>query len=392
MKKAKDAEPSKESSAEAVTTSVAADKDDSKPVNGDGTAQAADKTSSAQPAQSNDSSQTPEKKHHLTWERSIEILKVAVTLWAALLGSFVTMQYNARQNELNRIQAIAQMLPHIGSSTQDTSKSGQGKDVLNPGDEMAREGAFWAIFRTANDRVMLRDLASLFPLDIYRVVSSIARAGELNHDPDAVVALEVASEKLAADYSMDPKHAELASRLYDQALRLRLRTADDDTPLRVVELSEQSASTEPTGDQLANLVKSINDLADARFTEAGSKTENKTIPSHFEAKQLYKRARKLGKDSNDQQVQEQVARADIALAHMCAKEKLADDSFFYLKEEIALETKITGKNDETRLIRAIDEDGDGHADSQELERGVEQAKQRLATIFKNFPDKGVALN
>ncbi len=61
---------------------------------------------------------------------------------------------------------------------------------------MVRDGAIWAIFRTAQNKNMLRDLANLFPEDIYRVVSSIAASGGLEHDEDELMALQIASEKL----------------------------------------------------------------------------------------------------------------------------------------------------------------------------------------------------
>jgi hypothetical protein len=334
----------------------------------------------------------PEKKHWLTWERTIEILKLAATIWAALLGSYVTMEYNQRQNELNRIQAIAQMLPHIGGAG--ASKSADAKTGQPTGDEMSRDGAFWAIFRTANDRVMLRDLASLFPLDIYRVVSSIALAGELDHDPDAIEALQVSSEKLAAQFSSDPKHAELASRLYDQALKLRERKPDDLSPLRVVDLASQVAGTEPTGDQMSDLVKSINDLADAHLKgrpapHGGTKKESGA--TLLEAKQLYKRARLLGINNDDQQVQEQVARADLALASMYVDDKLSDDAMKYMKEAFILEGKITGQPVLSRELKTLDKDGDGFASLNELEAGVKLAQVRLKKILVDFPDRGAQI-
>jgi hypothetical protein len=255
---------------------------------------------------------------------------------------------------------------------------------------MSRDGAFWAIFRTANDRNMLRDLAALFPLDIYRVVSSIAVAGELDHDSDALIALQVASEKLATKYSTDPKRTELAGRLYEQALRLRERTPNDPRPLRVIDLTaEVQTSGEPTGDQRAQLIRSINNLADEHHREIRQNTSTKKSGT-YDVKALYKRAQMLGAGSDDQQVMEQVAHADLALADMYIREKLSEAAYKYLKHELKLESKITGKSMEPEL-KNLDKDGDGFADLGELANGLKQAKDRLAKIVVDYPDRGASV-
>jgi hypothetical protein len=331
----------------------------------------------------------PQKKGFFTWERVIEILKIAVTIWAALLGSYVTMQYNQRQNELNRIEAIAQLLPHM-SAKEDARKSSDPAGS----DDMSRDGAFWAIFRTANNRVMLRDLASLFPRDIYRVVSSIANTGEFDHDGDALCALQVASEKLASQLSADPRHTEMASRLYNQALSLRERNLNDPTPLRVVDISGQLTGADPTDDQLAALIKSINDLADQHQKESNAiaaEKKNKAAVNHQEATDLYKRARKRGLDSKDQQVQEQVARADLELAKIYVTKQVPDLALQYLREAVNLESKITGKSTDEHL-KELDKDGDGFAALSEIEVGISLAEKRLKQIFIDFPEKGASLD
>lgn len=323
-----------------------------------------------------------EKKPVWTWERSIEIVKLVATVWVALLGSVVSMQFNERQHELNRIEAIAQMLPHMSESG-DPKKGG--------GDHMARDGAIWAVFRTANNRTMLRDLASLFPEDIYRVVSSIALAGQLDHDADAIVALQVASEKLAAEYSLDPKKAELASRLYAQALTLKERQPDDTTPLRVVDLTATVQGTDPSDDQLAGLIKGINNLADVHLTDSDNdNSKKKSGASHWASKQLYLRARQLGIANKDEQVQIQVMRADLSLAKLYARDQLADDTFKYLKEALTIEEKFSGKAN-TEYIKELDKDGDGFAALADMSDGIKRAQDRLKLITTQYQDKGASI-
>ncbi len=318
-----------------------------------------------------------EKKKHLTWERTIEIAKLVATVWVALLGSYITFQFNEHQHELNRIEAIAKMLPQM----EDGSKKDDGSSS-----HMGRDGAIWAIFRTANNRTMLRDLAALFPEDIYRVVSSIARTGELDHDKDALIALQVSSEKLAAQFSDDPKHAELASKLYSQALVLRERKANDTSPLRVVELSSIGSTSGPTGDQMAGLITSINNLADQHLKDSNAKPKSTT--GHWESKQLYKRARHLGSGNPDEQVQEQVMRADLALASMYAGDKLIEDAYKYLKEALEIEAKITGVS-ETGQLGKVDKDKNGYAHLPEIEESIKDAQVRLTSILETYVEKGV---
>ncbi len=314
----------------------------------------------------------------------IDVLKIVATVWVAAIGSVVTMQFNERQHELNRIEAIAQMLPHM---------SEEGKNGAKPNqDHLGRDGAIWAIFRTANNRKMLRDLAALFPEDIYRVVSSIALGGELERDPDAIVALEVSSEKLASQYSTDPKRAEIASKLYAQALALKQRTADDTTPLRVLDLTSTVSDSAPTDDQLAGLIKSINDLADLHLSDIEAENrKQKSSGTHWESKQLYLRAERLGAGNKDSQVLQQVERADLALASLYVKDQLADDAYHYLKKALECEAEITGKPVATSL-KALDKDGDGFAALSEMAEGVKLAQARLLEINKVFKDKGAELN
>lgn len=333
-----------------------------------------------------DEGKDKEKKHPLTWERSWEIVKLIATVWVALLGSVVSMQYNERQHQLSRIEGIAQMLPHMG---QDDSKNASG-------DHMARDGAIWAVFRAANDPTMLRDLASLFPQDIYRVVSSIALAGGLDRDPDALVALQVASEKLATIYSADPKRAELASKLYAQALTLKERKPDDTSPLRVVDLSGPVDESSPTDDQMAGLVKGMNNLADLHLKDSDSSKEGKdgnpkkkSGSTHWQSKQLYLRARQLGLPNKDDQVQQQVMRADLALAGLYVHDGLADDAYKYLKEALTIETAVTGKDG--GYLKALDKDGDGYAALSEMSVAVDHAKERLQEILVKFADKGASI-
>lgn len=341
----------------------------------------------------------PEKKPVITWERTIDVVKLVATVWVALIGSYVTMEYNNRQHELNRIEAIAQMLPHIsgaGSTAGGPADGSGAKEEKGNGDEMAKDGAIWAIFRTANNKTMLRDLAALFPGEIYHVVSSIANSGELDHDSDAVCALGVASEKLANKYSGDPKKAELAGRLFAQALKLRQRQADDNSSLRVIDISSsaQTESASSSDDSLERLIKSINDLADEHLLEKAplktpSGTKKKTGDTQWEAIELYQRARSVGVGNRDPQVQEQLTRADLSLASLYINLKQPDDAFKYLKEAIAYMNEVTGKKQE---VKALDKDGDGFVALPELAAAIEQAQGRYKQMMIDFPDKGAEIN
>jgi hypothetical protein len=399
--------------------------------------------SNGQPS-ANDSSEPAKKKHPLTWDRTIEIAKLLATIWVAFVGSYVTMQFNERQHELNRIEAIAKMLPHISSkdstSTDDSdgedstqagptvavpihvakgkrvtaAKAGAGSDSLKTqtvgtnsdaaigvgspiqtsvlGDhDMSRDGAIWAIFRTANNRVMLRDLAALFPQDIYRVVGSIAIAGELEHDKDAMVALQVASEKLATKYSADPRHAELASRLYAQALRLKERKPDDDSPLHIIDLTTDIIEAPTSDEHVAHLVHAVNDLADMHMKD-GEGPSKKLNAGHWQAKDLYKRARMIGTGSKDVQVQLQVVRADLGLSKIYLNERVLGDALQYLKEAHKLEHQITPKPDTRDPLKALDANNDGFATEEEIRLALEDARSELIVLLEQNRPKGVSIN
>lgn len=287
-----------------------------------------------------------------SFERIIEIMKLLATVWIALVGSFVTMQFNERQHELSRMEAIAKMLPHVSASGDktvqppaagDSAPQSPAPPVISKGD-MGRDGAIWAIFRTANNRTMLRDLAALFPEDIYRVVSSIAVAGGLEHDSDAITALQVASEKLAAKYSTDPQHAEIATRLYNQAVHLKERKASDTTPLTIVDLTTPEVeSNAPSQDQQAALLRSLNRLAELHLKDASS-SGKRISTGHWQAKQMFKKARQLGMNSKDKLVQLEVAFADRNLGEIYLQEGHPNDALIYLQEGHDLLGTIGGDN------------------------------------------------
>ncbi|MBX9695157.1 MAG: hypothetical protein K2Z81_22415 [Cyanobacteria bacterium] len=311
------------------------------------------------------------KKGHLTFERNIEIFKVLATVWVAGIGTFVTMQFNERQHELNRIQAIASMLPHL-SDKADTGQSNNELEKATPasGDnhkkpDMSRDGAIWAIYRTANSKTMLRDLASLFPEDIYRVVSSTAVSEGLEEDPDALIALEVASEKLAAKYSQE-KMTDMAIRLYDQALRLRTRAAEKNkSPLHIVDITDSEIHDQPASDETATLILAVNKLGDLHMHDS---EQNKFINTHhFQAKQLYKRARALGKDSADMKVKEQVALADTHLGEIYLRENRWEQSREYFREARGLTVEVSGE--QSAAVKAIDEQLKG------LETRIDQGRK-----------------
>ena len=197
-------------------------------------------------------------------------------------------------------------------------------------------------------------------------------------------------------HSSDSKRAELASRLYAQALRLRARTPDDQSPLRVLDLTaDKTADSETTGDQLASLTQTINDLAESHLKDQpasdNKNPQSRSRDTHWQAKQLYKRARQLGVKSDDQQVLEQVMRADLGLAQLYVAEQLSDDAFKYLKEAFAIESKITGNATFESNMKALDSDGDGYASLPELGRAVQKAQGRLKKILVEYADKGAPL-
>lgn len=331
--------------------------------------------------------QQPHKKQlsqHVTWERSIEILKLVATVWVAGVGTIVTMQFNERQHELARIEAIAKMLPHLSASTIEPEKKAQSESDRRTGaaggaasspavvasagsksnktpaslsaaiaaatapapkgktqSDMSKDGAIWAIFRTANNKMMLRDLASLFPEDIYRVVSSIAVAGGLEHDEDALTALQVASEKLASKYT-DAGRTELAGRLYNQAVRLKERRRGESVPIYIVDLADPEVDSVQTDEHTHSLIMSLNRLGSLHLQD--SDKAHRINASHWQAKQLFKRARQIGIGEDDNEDKVEAARADVGLSKIYSKEgheKLAE---MYLKEALKIEEETLGKD------------------------------------------------
>lgn len=299
------------------------------------------------------------KKGFWTWERSIEVTKIVATLYAACLGTFVTMQFNERQHELARIEAIAKMLPSLAAreaedrekspdssaSADNSSKVSQSNaDQIRKATEMkqrmVRDGAIWAIFRTAQNKNMLRDLANLFPDDIYRVVSSIAASGGLEHDDDEITALQIASEKLANKY-MDAHEDALATKLYNQALRLKERLRGQPESLYIVDLNDKDIEELPAAamaDRESSLLKSLNKLGELH--SADSEESHRVNTGHYQSKQLFNRVRNLGKNATDVNCRNEVARADLGLAHLFEKEKRFKTAIIYLEEaqKIAKET------------------------------------------------------
>ncbi|MBY0357230.1 MAG: hypothetical protein K2W82_04445 [Candidatus Obscuribacterales bacterium] len=293
----------------------------------------------------------------LTWEHSLDIIKVLVTFYAAYIGTFVTMQFNERQHELARMEAIAQMLPHLAqyeSQEENKLKSAEQNSPSTPDNNkekkrtahMARDGAMWAIFRTANNKTMLRDLASLFPEDIYRVVSSIAASGALKNDPEAVMALQVASEKLAGKYS-NTSQAELASRLYSQALHLKKNTSgQSDAPVSIIDLNEQDIDGEaPTEEHINDMLVSLNKLADMHKAESENASSLST--GRWTAKQMYKRVRTLGSKLPSAKAKLEVAKADLALANLYLKEHKKETATYYMQEALKLNEDALGKDNST---------------------------------------------
>ncbi len=311
-----------------------------------------------------------------TWERTIEVSKIVATLYAACLGTFVTMQFNERQHELARIEAIAKMLPSlaakeaeqekhtveysanetngIGSKTaggQSPAPSQQMRHAADSKQRIVRDGAIWAIFRTAQNKNMLRDLANLFPEDIYRVVSSIAASGGLEHDQDEIMALQIASEKLANKY-MDENNNVLAAKLYNQALRLKERLDGKPEALFIVDLNDTSVEELPeelAGDRQAVLLASLNKLGDLHSRD--SEESHKVNTGHFQSKQLFNRVRALGKNSTDLSARMEVARADQGLARLYEKEKRYKTAAFFLTDalKIVKDKHGDGSPEQTRI-------------------------------------------
>jgi tetratricopeptide (TPR) repeat protein len=311
-----------------------------------------------------ESDKTPKKGW--TWERTIEVSKIVATLYAACLGTFVTMQFNERQHELARIEAIAKMLPSLAAQEHDHEHSksdspdapaasdgatGAGAPskpqiVAKASDSkqrMVRDGAIWAIFRTAQNKNMLRDLANLFPQDIYRVVSSIAASGGLEHDEDEIMALQIASEKLANKY-MDENDNVMAAKLYNQALRLKERLSGQNVPLFIVDLSDrivEELPDEANADRQAVLLASLNKLGELHSID--SDETHRVNTGHFQSKQLFNRVRTLGKNSKDASTRAEVVRADQGLAHLYEREKRYKTALAYLNEAVTIEKEIKGE-------------------------------------------------
>jgi hypothetical protein len=304
----------------------------------------------------------PEKKKGwswLSWERDVEILKIAVTFYAACIGTFVTFQFNERQHELNRIEAIAKMLPHLSEADKADADSdaraaesqtaesatpaaaaltAESKKHAHASHRLTRDGAIWAIFRTANNKTMLRDLAALFPADIYRVVSSIAASGGLNNDEEALTALQVASEKLANKYSMT--NTVVAARLYHQAVKLKERKKNSNESFPIVDLTDEMIDDPPTDDHITEMLNSLNKLGELHKNE--SETSDKVSTGRWNAKQMYKRVRALGKKATSKKAKAEVIIADIALANLYLKEHRPDAARVYLQEALPLNIEVYG--------------------------------------------------
>lgn len=349
--------------------------------------------------------------HHFTWERSIEILKLVATVWVAGVGTIVTMQFNERQHELARIEAIAKMLPHLAASSVESERktrsessrtataadgaesqtnkgsvpAGQDAKSAPPSNDpasakvsaappkgrtqsdMSKDGAIWAIFRTANNKVMLRDLASLFPEDIYRVVSSIAVAGGLERDEDALTALQVASEKLASKYT-DAGRTELAGRLYSQAVRLKERRRGESVPVYIVDIADPEVDAMESGEHTHSLILSLNKLGNLHMQE--SDKTRRINASHWQAKQLFKRARQIGMDTPTKEDEIEAARADVGLAKIYSREGHAKLAESYLREALRIEDKVLSKDspelaETQKLLSDLEKNGPENKESKE---------------------------
>jgi hypothetical protein len=320
-------------------------------------------------------------KDHKNWftpERVLEIVKICATVWVALVGTIVTMQFNERQHELNRIEAIAKILPHLsevkpsGSTATPGNGGAGGGNALTESSDMSRDGAIWAAFRIASNKLMLRDLAALFPEDIYRVVSSIAAADGLEHDDDALRALEVDSEKLASKYSSDPRYQSLSARLLDQSMRIREHLNGAKTSLSLVDLS--AFDLYDTADQTAGLMESLNRLA-AMHINAVQK-EHSVSTDRSRARQLYIRCRQIGlaSKSKDRNILAQLVIADNALAKIYEAEGRTADANDYAMEARELEASKENHADADKEValleskfKTIDKDGDGCLTTQEVD-------------------------
>jgi tetratricopeptide (TPR) repeat protein len=308
-----------------------------------------------------------------TWDRSIEILKIVATVYAACIGTFVTMQYNERQHELARLEAIAKMLPHLADHAPDaisapapisailpivkgatTPDAVAGSSTSSSTNRMMRDGAIWAIFRTANNKTMLCDLAALFPEDIYRVVSSIAATGNLSGDEDALTALQVSSEKMANKYTDSGENPALAGRLYSQALRLKRRAGGEQNSgaLYVVDLNESEIAGPHDDHRQLQTLQSLNQLAELHYTE--SETSKNVNTGHFQAKQMYKRVISSGQNSTESETLLEVAKAQIGLARVYAREKDYRDAITYMRDALAIREKYLGKSDRQVADLCID--------------------------------------
>jgi hypothetical protein len=332
----------------------------------DDQAHASKAAADAKPEEKKDDKKKP---HGLTWERTIEIVKVCATVWVAMIGTICTMQYNERQHELNRIEAIAKVLPHLSSDTQ-----ADGSDA----NEMARDGAIWAAFRIANNKVMLRDLAALYPEDIYRVVSSIAAADGLEHDNDALTALEVASEKLASKYANNPKKQQLSVRLLEQSMRIRQHLQGDKTALNIVDLS--TVNDYPSSpEQTADVMHALNKLGRMHLTNS---QKGETVGTdRSRGRQLFVRARQIGIAAKDRTpgVMGELVEADQNLAELLRSENKIADAEAYEKEARDLAsnkavdtlTKLQLQHVEQKMSE-VDKDGDGKVNLQEMKLGVKE--------------------
>lgn len=305
--------------------------------------------------------------HPFTWERSIEIVKLVATVWVAMIGTICTMQYNERQHELNRIEAIAKVLPHLASNPQT-----DGSD----GNEMARDGAIWAAFRIANNKVMLRDLAALYPEDIYRVVSSIAAADGLEHDNDALTALEVSSEKLASKYANNDKKQQMSVRLLEQSMRIRQHIEGDKGPLNIVDLSTANDYAQ-SREQTADVMHALNKLGKMHLRN--SQKGDTVGTERSRGRQLFARARQLGITAKNRtpEVMKELIAADENLAELLRSENKISDAEAYQKEAAALTsnksvdivTQLQLQHAEHKF-EEIDKDGDGKVSMQEMRLGL----------------------
>ncbi len=292
----------------------------------------------------------PARKPFWTWDRFIDLLKILATLYAACIGTIVTMQFNERQHELARIEAIAQLLPHLAHSevqhsapAPSNAASSAGQDSAASSEDresrLVRDGTMWAIFRTAQNKTMLRDLAALFPEDVYRVVGSIAAADALE-DQDGITALEVASEKMAARYAAEGKSG-LAGRLYDQALRLKKHEDGTSTaPLDIIDLTNLEhfdlRKYKDNDEQVLDLMKSANRLAEAHVVESETATGVNT--THSDAKTFYMHAIEAGKQhAESRAIQSELSKSYDGMSKICLQENNLDGAIRWMRERLKVE-------------------------------------------------------